>query len=630
MSDVVANVYFRYPGSIRSLMSADDRFLSAIGIVNARIVNIGGICSVRAGELFRKVREHLATRKVVELTDDSGKKVSLSSDKISLKIVVSSGKNKQKARLSSFDLLSNESDVRVEAVSKLVQSCGPASPDLSGYIGTARRRELSDAEVHELFQEARGGVAGVQRRAELAFARGEASIADLVPSHAEYYELLCGPDPKFYEATPYLTGPLGRHRRSLLARDRARGLSICMLGAISESLSPGDWVSDLGKDALWEMLTSIDYGCEPYSLLAALDICLRRDRDIRFRKRAGEIVALLAQDSLPDDSGNDAYELLACFVNLTLDQLNRMDFAIAKPPYWKRLCAWTHGGMLVRAARNRNVDPIRMNAWISEQLSEVATMRRLLDLGVEPMFSSMLFSKEAIRGEVLGRVLLLHARHVEKGRTFPNAKVLKAWIDKNAKADFPLMPFSPGPLEGSNRAIDVTPIANGSLSTASILKRLRENPFGPVWSVIAQLSQCHAVDSEIVELAIEELGTREISTEQVLQEIALTEMALVAVACREERIMEVVGKVALTLTPRIASTDDVLVVVYALLVASCCIEKSSERAKWLESRFENFALSLPTSSDLIETSNSLLMAVDHLRPNMLALTSRARAMLSAA
>ena len=229
--------------------------------------------------------------------------------------------------------------------------------------GGAKGRS-TDAEVSEILAELHEGVAASLHNAVAAFVQGQATVADLVPSDLTYFERFCGPNPGTMDLQTYITEVLPTYRRSLLNRHLSVGLDICLFGALRWDLCPGSWLESLSDDTVWEAVKRINFWHNPYSLLGVLDLALRRHRDKRFHELAEKVVSSLRANTLTDNDGNDVYEVMPMFAELTLDQLNLMEGGVQRAPFWKRMCAWMHGGMLARLSINSGLDVTRIKEWI--------------------------------------------------------------------------------------------------------------------------------------------------------------------------------------------------------------------------------------------------------------------------
>ena len=179
------------------------------------------------------------------------------------------------------------------------------------FIEDIKSRELSHQELSEIFDETSNGVAALQASLIQKIKHGPGiNVVDIIPQSVSYFERFCGPVPGTQEPESYFAEVLVPHRKALLNRNLETGLDICCLGALRDDLTPGQWVTSIDDDAIWNALSSTHAESNPFSLLGALDIALYRQGDRRFREFSAEAVAKLLDERLGQQNGTDVYRLL--------------------------------------------------------------------------------------------------------------------------------------------------------------------------------------------------------------------------------------------------------------------------------------------------------------------------------
>ena len=166
-------------------------------------------------------------------------------------------------------------------------------------------------------------------------------MTDLVPQSLSYFERFVGPNPGTHKnQNSIFMIVLVPYRKALLNRDVRAGLDICCLGALRDDLPPGQWVTELDNDVVWDALSSCHATSNPFSLLGALDVALYRQEDERFREFAAAAVTTLLDERFGQPEGVDIYSLLQMLYEFVLNRLNLLENGATYPGYWKRMGAW--------------------------------------------------------------------------------------------------------------------------------------------------------------------------------------------------------------------------------------------------------------------------------------------------
>jgi hypothetical protein len=118
----------------------------------------------------------------------------------------------------------------------------------------------------------------------------------------------------------------------------------------------------------------------------------------------------------------------------------------ACPAYWRRICGWTQAALLVRALQTVGFDPEQFSDNIKTLHAAEARTAELLDLRQSPLSHPSETSRDCIRAEILGRLLIVRQRQTERGQNLPGADVLAEALADQAK-NSPYLSQMPGPLE---------------------------------------------------------------------------------------------------------------------------------------------------------------------------------------
>jgi hypothetical protein len=418
----------------------------------------------------------------------------------------------------------------------------------------------------------------------------------------------------------------------LLQRDLARGLDICLLGALRDDLTPGAWTEHLSDDELWNALAACDPRRDPFSLLGALDIALGRQHDERYRAFAEEAVAKLLQEEFPRSDGLDTYELLPLLAGLALDRINTLEGGPPRAPYWKRMCAWMQAGLLVRLTYSLNLDLDRLRDWVRENRTPASVYAKILDLRREPMYRAAEMSQPVLRGEVLGRLVALRWRHETAGRTVPRAQDIDEAIARLTDQGSPLAWTMPGPLEGHRRPAESAEHRLSAEDVSAAIEELGQDPEGPVWSRLAYFSQCFDLGESllsrardtIVQIAFQDQGK---DREKRLERLEAP--CLVAIVQRDTKLARAIADRAISVAHEIDSAKEIGLILQALLLASAVFGNEEEWAPWLAEQLAQLAARLPAG----EASKVLLEHLKELKrvvPLTCCVCARAEALASAA
>ncbi|MEO8325886.1 MAG: hypothetical protein ABI618_08560, partial [Nitrospirota bacterium] len=355
------------------------------------------------------------------------------------------------APLGQFLILSPDKDTRIQAINKLMDWLGPTAPDFSVLLMAAEEREITDAETEDILEEMINGFEAHRTRIAAAHNGGQLQLDDIVPDSLSYFERFCGPNPRGKSPEEYLTKILPSYGKQLLHRNLKRGLEISLLGALRDDLLPTTWTANVPDDEMWDALKSIDMQGNLFGNLGTLDIAINRQHDERYRTLADEIMTNLLQGQLLRSDGVDCFELLPLFSQLVLDRINVLEGGALCEPFWKRMCAWMHAGILMQATLHRKINLEALRRWVLSNRNIAGTYAQMVDLRHDPMYRANSMSCHSLRDEIIGRLVILRAKREAAGFTVPHTeKINEAIALMNSKGS-PLGWTMPGPLEGHRR-----------------------------------------------------------------------------------------------------------------------------------------------------------------------------------
>jgi hypothetical protein len=548
------------------------------------------------------------------------------------RVLLESPSKGRQVQLDELMLFSPNQEERTRTLRHFIVHLGPTAPDFSALLAKAVEGELSDEEISEIFAERASGVAALQSRTAVAFNTNQATLENLVPDSLTYFERFCGPNPGDVEHEEYFRRVLPQYRKGLLRRDLVRGLDICLQGALRDDLMPGAWTEHVSDNELWDALTACGPWRDPFVLLGALDIALSRQHDERYRGFAEEAVKKLVQEEFPRPDGIDTYELLPLFAKLVLNRINTLEGGALRPPCWKRMCAWMQAGFLLRVTQHfrLELENLRERAW--ENQTWAGMYAKMLDLRHEPMYRAAEISRQALREEIIGRLILVRERHKTAGRIVPGSDDINEAVSRLAKHGSPLGFMLPGPLDGHRRPAETGVNRLSEDDVKGVEKVLANNPIAPVLSTLAYFSQHFDLGERLLTRMREAIARITfVSEEMNLDEHigGLTDAALVACAQRDVELASSIASTVVAMAHSARSELDTSRILQALLLASAALQNEAEWAIWLERQLAEVAIRLSAG----EASKTFFAHLQELKKVLrldLGIHIRAEALASAA
>ncbi len=584
-------------------------------------------------ELFAAIRRALACHGNQKVADIEGNEffVIFEDDMVFLKKMVEKGP-RTLAPLGQFLILSPDKDTRIRAINKLLDWLGPTAPDFSGLLMAAEEHDVTDAETGNILEEIINGFEAHRTRIVKMNNGGKIQLDDIVPDSLSYFERFCGPNPRGLSPAEYLTKILPSCRKQLLSRNLERGLEICLLGALRDDLMPAAWTDKVTDEEMWNALDSIEMQCNPFGLLGVLDIAINRQHDERYRNLADEIMGKLLQDQLLRPDGGDCYDLLPLFSQLVLDRINVLEGGALCRPFWKRMCALMHAGILMQSTLHRQINMDALRGWVLSNRNIAGTYAKMVDLRHEPMYRAGEMSRSSLREEIIGRLVMLRDRRQATGFPVPRSEKIAEAMTRLSSKGSPLGWAMPGPLDGHRRPAEQKGRSLSETDVTNILEELSKDPFGPIWSKLAYFSQCFDLGPIILLRACEVSSGSAFEIKQLegqTQPDRLFDICLVAAAHRNTDLARSISAIALARAPHAQSGVKALAIFHILLVASAAFERDDEWSHWIEEQLAGLANRLPQG----EATKTLLEHMDHIKrvlPLERSICSRAEAIVSAA
>ena len=588
------------PPSARTVaITKNPDFSKRCGFSPELVFGIGTDIEVANNELVNAARKVFATNTEVTIQDASGKDVSVGIDSANQVIVLTwtdSDGTSQCAALRELATLSPNLDTRRNALRGIVDRVGATGPDLLYSHNDLESREPTDQEFAAVFAESTNGVAAVQSRLLQKLSHGlPIEITDVVPQEISYFESFCGPNPGTHKPEPYFREILIPYRQRLLARNLQSGLDICLLGALRDDLTPGEWLSDYQDDVVWDALAACRPKENPFSLLGALDVALYRQGDSRFKDFAAEAVTTLSDERFGREDSPDLYALLRILYDLVSNQINLLEGGAKYPGYWKRMCACMHAGFVARALSeaSASIDLPSLEEWTRSHMAAAGDVAGFVDARDEPMFFAVRTTTQFLNIEILGRLRRLKSRHEREGREVPRSGDIDLATSRARDAGIiPALDF-PGPLEGHRRPTAPVP--------QPVLPGLEEASANDTETF---LLEGLVTASQLFALGEPELDRARNIVRGLPNEVnesnlkCLAAASVVAAANRDAMLADNIADAAARMAFGFSKGEDTHLLFQVMLQAATAHERHDTWFEWLEERLANISANLPPNECL--------------------------------
>ncbi len=292
---------------------------------------------------------------------------------------------------------------------------------------------------------------------------------------------------------------------------------------------------------------------------------------------------------MPRNDGKDVYSYYPILAELTLTRLRELEGLAAAPPFWHRLCAFTHAGLLVSFMNSIDFDSEEMAASIGQSLPRTRFVHDVLALRTEPMWQSHFLSKEHIRADILGRMYLLVA-----DGNFDDSEITRR-IREAVEKQQSVSPFLCGPLEGHLRPIDQGDVRKLPDDISHKIERdLSVNGSAIVWHQALNVSLVSWIPADLrarmLNLVSDLVLPDNPSTSRLEPLFALAQVAAIH---RDEEMSGAIAERCIHEASE--SSESAANLFFLMLLASCAIPADSWKS-WLSDRLYSLAHGIPTGT----------------------------------
>jgi hypothetical protein len=447
-TDVARYFALLQPPLIANRLFEDTSFRTEFGLASREAISFGGGPAILKATLYDGVRKMFAEQRPQSLPALTGDAitVTLNGDDIALSFPAEGGTTTSVHTINLM-FLSPSADVRQATLQRTIDELGPTGPDPSCWQKELQQGALDDGRMDRLSHQIEASIVPHMARVVRDIMTGVLDKTHLVPRSLAYWEALCGPAPDGMEQERWLKEIFEPRRQRLIDRDLVRGLDLSLAMGIRDDLTPRSLTAHVSRDDLWAALEQIKPIDDPFSLLGIVDLAASRSGDDhRFAALGAQTVERLCGAQLCRADGLDVYAFFPALVDLVRAELQVAPSIAACPAYWRRICAWTQAALLVRAFQTVSFEPEQFSENIKTLHTAEAQTAELFDLRQSPLSHPAETSRDCIRGEILGRLLILRQRQTEQGQSLPGADVLAEALADQANSA-PYFTQMPGPLE---------------------------------------------------------------------------------------------------------------------------------------------------------------------------------------
>ncbi len=579
------------------VLSQHPEFAERCGFRLQQSISVEGV-GIEVSLLFKAVLKAFGTGRPVELADTEGaKSLSVAADIRSGEVAVTweESVHQRGARIPALGVLAPSKEVRIRALEEARRRYGPTF-DVSPFVRTAGQRALDTKEASAVLEEGARGVASRQRGlADKIREGGGLTIADFVPSDVSYYERFCGPHPDGKEMAQYVRDVLIPYRKTLLERDLAQGLQICLLGALRDDLSPGEWTRNADREQVWGVLASGLPTRTPFWLLGALDTALYHPEDPRFRDFAAEAVEMLLDGNLKRDDEPGIYEVFGILKEVIRTGVTPIEGFYGRPPYWRRMCVLMQAGLICHLTPS-SVGEASLRAlveWTKENQYPAAYFAEVAGLRDDPVRLPEPTDVTVIRAEVLARLYRIQERHQADGRLLPRGEEIAAELSGSGLLGPEMTTGFPGPLDRH-----VVPVQQVEPEVVRHYENVRtERGEKEFLSALGVLSMHFRLDADTMrcvhQLVRYSLATPLDERAQIADRGSFPSLVMIAVSQRNVPLADAVGDVLVRYSGAANRPESIGEIVGLLCQLAPSIEAEDQRASWLQERFKRVAEALP-------------------------------------
>ncbi len=601
---------FSLPEALSSRFDENDEFVKQCNLSLDYYMQIGGLPEVSRSCIYNAVREVFKTGESVQITarEEEQITVSLVEDHIEIKCDQQNTERKPQV-IPSFMFLHPDCAVRILALDNLLEQIGPTLPDYELWRTRLENDALSDSELSTYFDELSSSQPAVMDTVLRHLQHGLRDPSYLVPFDIAYYERLCGKAPGNLGKQDFISKELLPYFSDLLKMNLKKGLALILPSGIHSSVMVRPLLTNISDDILWDAIEGLCELSDPISLLSIFDLSLERaTRDERFRGLAVSLLNRMFADKLPRTDNLDIYSLFPILLDFVQTQLRLVPGMSDQPDYWRRLCAWSHCGQLIRLLDGWKIELDFWRTWLQDSVDMKHRIIPFID-GVESPFSwGLMATRLHLPSFVAGQIESLLPSHREKNISSIDLRTKLQGKSRNLLASgHGLFAMFPGPLELD---VDVHALKHRQKLTEEMVdlgEKLSTQVDGKfntyILSHLSIVGLALPIPSEPLDKIVSFLSQRSLPQEdKEFGEFSgkLCEIAILAAICRNRALAEAVLSKCLEASSGKLKADEVWYLLLAGLAASGYLKDQSEAYLRFGSYLKDFVFMLQSRREVAE------------------------------
>lgn len=440
------------PPHVHKNLLKDEWFKEEYGLSSEAVISLEAFgVSFKSTAFFAAVREVIAGRKKVVLSDTEDRKWSLSlgsgGEDAPNELVLES--NGEQVTLPDFSVLSNDPSTRIRHLLDHASRVNLPVCARKKWRAIMEQRPLEDEEVDLYFSDLGDTPIEMEREIRARVMKGESSISSLVPRSKRFYDRLVGAYDGSNTIQDYAVGGGREACRQLEAWRPYEGFLFSLLLSSHSALSNEIRVDSLDSKCLLQAFEFIESQGDVLSQLGACEVGLRV---LSARPEVESWVLRLIRRIRDDNAEDDAsmYRLFYSLFVLVDGELARTRLMANEPPFYRRLASLAHAALLHRQLLRCGVDIRKFSGAALRSRGEYFYMQSLVDMRVEPRWSPDFSAPPQLRAEFLGRISNV-GQIFET--TIGDGELRKTIFGEGEQGLLDscekLTPFFPGPLEGA-------------------------------------------------------------------------------------------------------------------------------------------------------------------------------------
>jgi hypothetical protein len=568
---------------IQKSLFEDAKFCNDFGLSLDAILHFHGTdVSFQRSELYGAVRSIYSNSLEVNITDtgDNNWKLALQ-NKVGESPSFAISREKQHLNIPNFAEFSQDSNVRLGSFNKLVFEANLPIIERDKWQRILTERAFQDDEFDEFNNDVHNTPFYRARLINDEIKNGQRRISSLVPPSRSYFERLVGVYNGSSSIKEYANDIARKHFNQLAMWSAYDGLMFSLYSSLHFELTDKIVVSHINNEDLIHAFEFLESKGDRISQLGGIEIGMR----ILPKRPEIEplIISLIKQirDDEITDTGS-GFKLLSALFVLVDGELSRIRLFPTEPPFYRRLASLTQAALIHRQVVNSGIDIESFCDWALRTRAKQYYFQTLVDMRVEPRWSSEFASASQMKAEFFGRILNA-AKHYEEniineGELHDLVFSIKHGSIQSLVKSHHL--YYPGPLEG----VDGNTLLLPSDFSEVIEMQLTEEKVGPSsFITLVNSASLYRVETHHTELAIQalKLGNYRLANLKGKDELLLTLNGLATVA-PAARSSSLVNELQILVRRYLNDPQYSLSIQEALMIYLVAAASKSDMNEWVE------------------------------------------------